>query len=761
MATVHNLGFPRIGKRRELKFAIEAYWAGEIDKQELQARGKAIRAENWALQAQAGVELLPIGDFAWYDHVLNTSLLLNAVPTRHQDQAGEVNLDTLFRIGRGRAPTGCTCAASEMTKWFNTNYHYIVPELTAEQTFSLGWQELFSQVEEAQALGYQVKPVLLGPVTYLYLAKCVGGEFDKLTLLERILPVYQQVLAKLAAQGVEWVQIDEPILALELDSAYRTALKTSFAQLTAQGVKLLLASYFDGVHAHLHDIAAYPVQGVHFDCVAAEYDFTVLSELISSEQVLSLGVVNGRNIWRADLSKLFTALQPIAAVRGDLLWLAPSCSLLHCPVDLSQETQLDEELKSWLAFAVQKGAELSLLKAALEGGDVAPLRAYSSPVQARQTSKRVNNLSVQARVAALTAADGQRQSPFALRIAKQAAALNLPLLPTTTIGSFPQTKAIRQARRDFKVGKITAADYQAQMEAEIRYAVEEQEALDLDVLVHGEAERNDMVEYFGELLNGFAFSQFGWVQSYGSRCVKPPIIWGDVSREQAMTVAWSRYAQSLTNKKMKGMLTGPVTILFWSFIRDDLDKPTIAKQIALALRDEVVELQEAGIEIIQIDEPAFREGMPLKASQWQSYLEWAAYAFRVSASGVKDETQIHTHMCYSEFNDIIAAIADMDADVITIETSRSNMDLLNAFEDFAYPNDIGPGVYDIHTPNVPDVAWIKALIHKAAEKVPVERLWVNPDCGLKTRAWPETREALRNMVIATKELREELGRVDR
>ncbi|TLX45651.1 5-methyltetrahydropteroyltriglutamate--homocysteine S-methyltransferase [Pseudoalteromonas phenolica] len=757
MAYIHNLGFPRVGKKRELKFAVEAYWRGELTQVELLEKGKIIRAENWAIQAEAGIELLPVGDFAWYDHVLNTSLLVGATPKRHVNIDGSVDLDTLFRVGRGKAPSGCACAASEMTKWFNTNYHYIVPELSKEQTFELSWQALFEEVAEAHSLGYKVKPVLVGPVTYLHLAKCADEPFNKLSLLERLLPVYQQVLQKLAELGVEWVQIDEPILALELSDEYRSALRTSFATLNGQGVKVLLASYFDSVKDYYEDIQQYPVAGVHFDCVAGEQDLTKLNQLLNDDQVLSLGVINGRNIWRADLSSIYDQIEPIAQSRGDNLWLAPSCSLLHTPVDLDQEEKLDAELRSWLAFSKQKAQELKLLKTAIENKALTTLDLYSAPVKARASSKRVNNLVVQEKVALLTSEHAKRQSEFAKRVKKQQAALGLPLLPTTTIGSFPQTQAIRQARKEFKAGVISAAEYENQMQAEIRYAVEEQEALDIDVLVHGEAERNDMVEYFGEQLEGFAFTQFGWVQSYGSRCVKPPIIWGDVSREKPMTVNWTQYAQAQTAKKMKGMLTGPVTILFWSFVRDDLDKRSIANQIALTLRDEVVDLQNAGINIIQIDEPAFREGMPLRASEWQSYLDWAAYAFRVSASGVKDETQIHTHMCYAEFNDIIGAIADMDADVITIETSRSNMELLNAFEDFAYPNEIGPGVYDIHSPNVADIAWIKSLIHKAAKKIPVERLWVNPDCGLKTRGWEETRAALDNMVKATKELRKELG----
>lgn len=755
MALLHNLGFPRIGKKRELKFALENYWAGKIDQATLQQQGREIREQNWALQADAGVNLLPVGDFAWYDHVLATTLLLNAVPARYRDDNNQADLDTLFGIARGKTASGCACAASDMTKWFNTNYHYIVPELQQDQSFSLGFCELFSHVDEAKQHGHQVKPVLLGPVSYLYLAKCAGEEFDKLSLLAGILPVYQQVLARLAAQGVSWVQIDEPILSLELPADYQQALKTSFNALAGQGVKLLLATYFDEVSAYLDDISAYPIDGAHFDLVAAAQDVSALDSALKNK-VLSLGVINGRNIWRADLSAIYQQINQLAQQRGDTLWLAPSCSLLHTPVDLSQEQKLDPQIRSWLAFASQKGEELKLLNTALTTGDCAAIDQYSAPVKERLTSSRVNNPAVQQRVAALTASDGQRHSAYPVRAQHQQQALQLPLLPTTTIGSFAQTADIRQARRDVKAGHISPQQYQEKMQQQIKYAVEQQEKLGLDVLVHGEAERNDMVEYFGELLEGFAFTQFGWVQSYGSRCVKPPVIWGDVSRSQAMTVQWSAYAQSLTNKAMKGMLTGPVTILFWSFIRDDLDNQTIAKQIALALRDEVNDLEKAGINIIQIDEPAFREGMPLKTSQWQSYLEWAAYAFRVSASGVKDKTQIHTHMCYSEFNHIIKAIADMDADVITIETSRSNMDLLNAFEDFAYPNAIGPGVYDIHTPNIPQIQWIKALIQNAAQKIPLERLWVNPDCGLKTRTWEQTYPALENMVAATHALREEL-----
>ncbi|MDE3273284.1 5-methyltetrahydropteroyltriglutamate--homocysteine S-methyltransferase [Pseudoalteromonas sp. G4] len=753
--TLHNLGFPRIGKQRELKRAVESYWRGESSLAELKAKGQAIRKDNWELQKSQGIELLPVGDFAWYDHVLSTSLLFGVVPKRHQSITEAIDLDTLFRIGRGKAPSGCACAASEMTKWFNTNYHYIVPELCEDQVFEISFTELFEQVKEAKLLGHNIKPVLVGPVTYLHLAK-TDTDFDKLSLLPRLLAAYQKVLNQLAELGVEWVQIDEPIFALELSKEYLEALSTSFAKLHGQGVKLLLATYFGSIEHHLDTIVNLSIDGLHLDLVAETQDIYKINHAIGNNKILSLGVINGRNIWKADLLSIYHQIKNVVSSRGDV-WLAPSCSLLHTPVDLEQESGLDSEIKSWLAFAKQKGLELKLLKDALLTGDLTKITEYSAPVIARCKSSRVNNQAVKSCVEGLTAHDGKRISCFSRRQKIQKLALGLPILPTTTIGSFPQTDNIRKARRDFKAGNMTQAQYTTQMENEIAYAVAQQEAVDLDVLVHGEAERNDMVEYFGELLEGFAFTQFGWVQSYGSRCVKPPIIWGDISRKQPMTVNWTQYAQSLTNKKMKGMLTGPVTILFWSFIRDDLDKPTIANQIALALRDEVVDLEKAGINIIQIDEPAFREGMPLKASKWQNYLDWAAYAFRVSASGVSDKTQIHTHMCYAEFNDIITAIADMDADVITIETSRSNMELLNAFEDFDYPNEIGPGVYDIHSPNIPDVNWIKALMKEAANKVPLERLWINPDCGLKTRGWPETIAALNNMVTAAKELREELA----
>ncbi|HDJ1440075.1 TPA: 5-methyltetrahydropteroyltriglutamate--homocysteine S-methyltransferase [Serratia rubidaea] len=750
----HTLGFPRVGLRRELKKAQESYWAGNSTQEELLAVGRELRARHWQQQQQAGVDLLPVGDFAWYDHVLTTSLLLGNVPARHHNQEGTVDLDTLFRIARGRAPTGEPAAAGEMTKWFNTNYHYIVPEFHQGQQFQLGWTQLLDEVDEALALGHNIKPVLLGPLTYLWLGKVKGEAFDRLTLLPAILPVYQQVLAELAKRGVEWVQIDEPALVLELPQAWLDAYQPAYQALQGQ-VKLLLTTYFDSVGHNLDTIRALPVQGLHVDLVAGNDDIAALNDALPQEWLLSLGVINGRNVWRADLSRWFESLRPLTGRRP--LWIGSSCSLLHSPIDLSVETRLDDEVKSWFAFALQKCAELALLSAALNAPDAdkqAQLDAYSAPIRARRHSSRVHNAQVEQRLAAVTAQDSERNSPYPQRADAQRQRFNLPAWPTTTIGSFPQTTEIRGLRLDFKQGRLDGSNYRTSIGEHIKQAIVEQERLGLDVLVHGEAERNDMVEYFGENLDGFVFTQNGWVQSYGSRCVKPPVIIGDVSRPQAITVEWAKFAQSLTDKPVKGMLTGPVTILCWSFPREDVTRETIAKQIALALRDEVADLEKAGIGIIQIDEPALREGLPLRRSDWAAYLNWAVDAFKLNAAVASDDTQIHTHMCYCEFNDIMDSIAALDADVITIETSRSDMDLLEAFKEFAYPNEIGPGVYDIHSPNVPSVEWIEALLRKAAQNIPAERLWVNPDCGLKTRGWPETRQSLANMVLAAQRLRE-------
>ncbi|WP_099156319.1 5-methyltetrahydropteroyltriglutamate--homocysteine S-methyltransferase [Yersinia pestis] len=751
----HTLGFPRVGLKRELKKAQESYWAGNSTQEELLNVGRELRARHWQQQQQAGVDLVPVGDFAWYDHVLTTSLLLGNVPERHQNADGSIDIDTLFRIGRGRAPTGKPAAAAEMTKWFNTNYHYMVPEFQQGQQFKLGWTQLLDEVDEALALGHKIKPVLLGPITYLWLGKVKGEQFDRLSLLNDILPVYQQVLAELAKRGIEWVQIDEPALVLELPQEWLGAYQPAYQALQGQ-VKLLLTTYFDSIGHNIDTIRALPVQGLHVDVVTGHDDLAVLNKNLPKEWLLSLGVINGRNVWRADLSSWFERLQPLVNSRP--LWLGSSCSLLHSPIDLNEETRLDAEVKSWFAFALQKCAELALLTQALNAPNdakLAELAAYSAPIRARRSSSRVHNAQVEQRLAAITSQDIERQLPYEARAETQRKRFNLPAWPTTTIGSFPQTTEIRGLRLDFKQGRLDGKNYRTGISEHIKHAIAEQERLGLDVLVHGEAERNDMVEYFGEHLDGFVFTQNGWVQSYGSRCVKPPVIIGDISRPEAITVEWAKYAQSLTEKPVKGMLTGPVTILCWSFPREDVSRETIAKQIALALRDEVEDLEKAGIGIIQIDEPALREGLPLRRADWQAYLQWAVDAFKLNAAVAQNDTQIHTHMCYCEFNDIMDSIAALDADVITIETSRSDMELLESFEDFAYPNEIGPGVYDIHSPNVPSVEWIEALLRKAAQRIPAERLWVNPDCGLKTRGWPETRQALANMVLAAQRLREE------
>ncbi|MBJ7372196.1 MAG: 5-methyltetrahydropteroyltriglutamate--homocysteine S-methyltransferase [Pseudomonas sp.] len=760
MALAHSLGFPRIGRDRELKKAQEAFWKGELNEAGLRDVGRELRKVHWDLQKNAGIDLLPVGDFAWYDQVLSHSLMFGVIPERFRPHDGKPTLQTLFSMARGVSNACCDEGhAQEMTKWLDTNYHYLVPEFSADQQFQLGWEQLFEETEEARVLGHNVKPVIIGPLTYLWLGKTKGADFDKLDLLDRLLPLYGQIFARLAALGVEWVQIDEPILVLDLPQDWKNAFERAYNQIQRDPLKKLLATYFGGLEENLGLAANLPVDGLHIDLVRAPDQYPTILDRLPAYKVLSLGVVNGRNVWRCDLQNALATLRHAHERLGDRLWVAPSCSLLHSPVDLGREDQLDAELKSWLAFAVQKCEEVAVLAQAVsepEAPQVLRALAQSRSVQtSRAASPRIHKPEVQTRVAAITAKDVQRQSPFAQRIAKQRGKLDLPLFPTTTIGSFPQTAAIRLARQAYKQGKLSAADYTDAMHTEIRHAVEIQERLGLDVLVHGEAERNDMVEYFAEQLDGYAFTRFGWVQSYGSRCVKPAVIFGDLSRSKAMTVEWIRYAQGLTDKVMKGMLTGPVTMLMWSFAREDVSREVQARQLALAIRDEVNDLEAAGIKIVQIDEAAFREGLPLRRAQWPAYLEWASAAFRLCASGVRDETQIHTHMCYSEFNDVIESIAAMDADVITIETSRSDMELLEAFEAFAYPNDIGPGVYDIHSPRIPDVTEMVGLLRKAAQRIPVERLWVNPDCGLKTRGWPETEAALVHMVSAARQLRKE------
>ena len=759
MTTTHNLGFPRIGGKRELKFLLEAYWKGILSKEKLLEEAAQLRQQNW--QKQSGLDLVPVGDFSLYDQVLDMSFTLGNVPGRAKSlQANE--LDTYFRVARGQSgnESACQCIqAGEMTKWFDTNYHYIVPEFDRYTQFSLHAERLLQQVDEVQHLGAAAKPVIIGPVTYLWLGKSKDGS-NKLDLLPSLLPVYKQLLKALADRGVEWVQIDEPILVTELDGQWQKAFEIAYHYLNEKFVKLLLTSYFGRLDENLALACQLPVQGLHLDVTHGLADVEPAITQLPEDGVLSLGVISGRNIWRSDISQILAWLEPVHQRLGERLWLAPSCSLLHVPVDLEAENAMDEEIKSWLAFALQKLEELQLVAAALDKGRSAvaeQLQINADARKSRQHSPRVHSRAVHRALENITPAMAQRQSPYPVRAEQQRNKLKLPAFPTTTIGSFPQTAEIRQFRRRYRQGEISDQQYQQLMQQEIAHCIREQELLGLDVLVHGEAERNDMVEYFGEQLAGFIFSRFGWVQSYGSRCVKPPIIYGDVCRTQPMTVDWTTYAQSLTGRPVKGMLTGPVTILNWSFVRDDQPRSLTCQQIALAIREEVLDLERAGIDIIQIDEAALREGLPLRHSDWDTYLQWAIGAFRLAANGVADTTQLHTHMCYSEFNDIIQGIAAMDADVITIETSRSDMELLDAFDQFNYPNDIGPGVYDIHSPNIPAVESIVSLMQKAQQRIPAGRLWINPDCGLKTRQWHEVVPALTHMVEAAGRLREQLA----
>ena len=760
MTTVTNLGFPRIGAKRELKRALERHWSGEDDIATLQASAAALRARHWRLQIEAGVDVPPSNDFSLYDQVLDTAFLFDALPARYRQLAAGEPLAAYFAMARGLQRDGIDLHALEMTKWFDTNYHYLVPELQAGQAFALRGDKPLAEFREAKALGIHTRPVLLGPVSFLLLSKTTDGS-AALDLLDALLPCYVDLLAQLEVAGADWVQLDEPLLVQDLDAAARAAFERAYAVLGAKAAarpKLLLATYFGALDDNLGLAASLPVDGLHVDLVRAPEQLDAVLQALPAGRVLSAGLVNGRNIWRTQLDNALILARYAQTDRGaDLLWLAPSCSLLHSPVDLTLEKKLDGELRSWLAFSREKLEELRVLADALDGKPSADagLGANREALEARRRSPRVHNPAVAARLARLSAADARRHGSYPQRRLAQHAALQLPLLPTTTIGSFPQTLDVREARARHKSGKLSLADYEAFLEQHTAQCVRVQEALGLDVLVHGEFERNDMVEYFGEQLEGFAFTGNGWVQSYGSRCVKPPVIFGDVSRPQPMTVRWSQYAQSLTRKPMKGMLTGPVTVLQWSFVRDDQERDATCRQIALALRDEVNDLEAAGIGVIQVDEPAIREGLPLRRAQWRSYLDWAVESFRISTSGVRDATQIHTHMCYSEFNDIIHSVAAMDADVISIETSRSRMELLDAFVRFNYPNEIGPGVYDIHSPRVPDKAEMVDLLRKALAVLKPQQLWVNPDCGLKTRGWPETRAALEALVAAAAELRAE------
>ena len=750
-----NLGFPRIGPKRELKKAVEAFWKGDSSEKELQKTAKDIRKANWELQKKAGIDQIPSNDFSFYDQVLDTIALLGAVPERYDFNGGNVSLETYFAMARGQQANGKDVTAMEMTKWFDTNYHFIVPELSGDQEFKLSSTKIFDEFNEAKELGITTKPVLLGPVSFLLLSK-MKDKGDALSLLPKLLPVYAEIIKKLGEQGAEWIQIDEPCLVLDLEKSAQKAFKDAYSELSNAGsAKIIIATYFENLNENADTLFKLPADAFHVDLVRAPAQLDKAISALPEGKLLSIGVIDGRNIWKANLEEsLKTVEKAVSKLGSDRVIVGPSCSLLHTPVDLNSEDELDAEIKNWLAFATQKLTEIALLANAANGNkDEAAFADNAKAAESRKTSSKIHNDKVKSRAAAVTEDMKNRKSSYEARSQKQREILQLPALPTTTIGSFPQTAEVRQARAKFKSGELSAADYQKFLEEETEKTIRIQEDLGIDVLVHGEFERNDMVEYFGEQLEGFVFSKFGWVQSYGSRCVKPPIIFGDVSRPKAMTVSWAKFAQSKTEKWMKGMLTGPVTILQWSFVRNDQPRSETCKQIALAIRDEVVDLEKAGIKIIQIDEAALREGLPLRSKDWKNYLDWAVESFRITASGVKDETQIHTHMCYSEFNDIIAAVADMDADAISIETSRSQMELLDAFVDFKYPNEIGPGVYDIHSPRVPSQEEMEDLLQKALKVLKPSQVWVNPDCGLKTRGWPEVKQALEKMVAAAVKLR--------
>ena len=753
MTICSNLGFPRIGADRELKKAVEAFWKGQSDEAALQQTAADLRKKHWQLQKDAGIDIIPSNDFSFYDHMLDTTAMVGAVPARYGFAGGEVDLATYFAMARGNDAN----VAMEMTKWFDTNYHYIVPEFAKGQKFSFSSNKVIDQFIEAKALGIVTRPVLVGPVTYLALGKSRDEGFDQLDLIDDLCAVYCEVLAKLKAAGAKAVQIDEPVLALDLTDKHIEAFKKAYTALTgyAGRPELHLATYFGDVSEHLPLISQFGFDVVHLDLVRAPGQLQKAIDTLGEDVVLSLGLINGRNIWKANIPAIIDSVASIVDKVGPgRVIVSPSCSLLHSPVDLGREEKLDPKVKQTLAFAVQKLSEIALLKDAIVNPAQAAAKLEEiSAVFSQENTAQFTDPAVTKRVSEITPEMSSRKSPFSDRAIAQQEALQLPLFPTTTIGSFPQTPEIRSARAAYKKGTLPEDQYIEKMKEEIKTVIAFQEEVNLDVLVHGEPERNDMVEYFGQQLNGFAFTQFGWVQSYGSRCVKPPIIYGDVSRPEPMTVEWAKYAQKLSDRFVKGMLTGPVTILKWSFVREDQPLSVTTNQIALAIRDEVSDLEAAGINIIQIDEPAFREGMPLKRAEWDDYFAWAVTAFKLSTCSVKDETQIHTHMCYSDFNEIIEAIAALDADVISIEASRSDIELLDVFVDYDYPNEIGPGVYDIHSPRVPPVDEMVDLLNKMLKVIPADQLWVNPDCGLKTRGWPETKQALINMVKAAEIIR--------
>ncbi|AGA25304.1 5-methyltetrahydropteroyltriglutamate--homocysteine S-methyltransferase [Singulisphaera acidiphila] len=762
MTAATNLGFPRMGGQRELKKALERFWSNRSDAGDLEVVARQLRADHWKLQQVAGIAHVPSNDFSLYDQVLDTAVMAGIFPERFTHLPA--GFERYFAMARGVAHEGerTGAPALEMTKWFDTNYHYLVPEIGSGQEFTLGSTKPVDEFVEAKGLGIITRPVLIGPVSLLLLAKAKGENFDPIDLWPRLLPVYEEILRRLAAAGAAWVQIDEPCLVTDVAERALLALGPIFERLAgaAGSMDILLATYFGGLAKTLPAVLRLPVKAVHLDLVRSPDSLQEALALVRPDQMLSLGLVDGRNIWKGDLTHALSLAEAAAERLGaDRLMIAPSCSLLHVPFDLEGETGLDPELRNWLAFARQKLDEVTLIAQGVASGRTAIAAALAeneAALRSRRDSPRTRSLEVRRRLAAVTPEELARAHPYPVRKAAQRESTPLPILPTTTIGSFPQTDEVRKARALFRSGKLRADEYDAFLKARVVEAIRWQEEVGLDVLVHGEFERNDMVEYFGENLEGFAFTANGWVQSYGSRCVKPPIIFGDVTRRGPMTVDWARFAQALTLRPVKGMLTGPVTILQWSFVRDDQPRRETCRQIALAIRDEVVDLEQAGIRVIQIDEPALREGLPLRRADWAEYLRWAVDAFRLASAGVRDETQIHTHMCYCEFNDIIDSIAALDADVISIETSRSQMELLGAFADFRYPNEVGPGVYDIHSPRVPSPQQIERLLDGALAVLSPEQLWVNPDCGLKTRRWEEVKPALVALVAAAQAVRQRL-----
>ncbi|GHO76741.1 5-methyltetrahydropteroyltriglutamate--homocysteine methyltransferase [Ktedonobacter sp. SOSP1-85] len=760
-------GYPRLGARRELKKALEQFWSGRITETELLEQASALRKQRWQLQRQAGLTHIPSNDFSLYDHVLDTIALVGAVPRRYQWNGGLVDLHTYFAMARGMEKDQANAVpAMEMTKWFDTNYHYIVPEFEPGQAFHLASRKPVEEFLEAKALGIQTCPVLLGPLSFLLLGKTTQSGMNQLALLNALLPVYEETLQALAQAGAEWVQIDEPCLVLDLDEATRAAYQSAYTRLAAQraaqapSLRILLATYFGDLGENLPLALQLPIDALHLDLVRAPEQLEQALEQAPSSLSLSLGLVDGRNIWLTDFERVLTvASQAVQALGTERVLLGASCSLLHVPIDVMQETHLDEEMRSWLAFARQKVEEISLLTRALnEGRETieAALQANRQALESRRSSARIHKVEVAQSVQAITEQMAQRSRPYHMRKERQQAGLKLPLLPTTTLGSYPQTADVRAARAAYKSHKLDQNSYEAFLKQGIEEVIRFQEEAGLDMLVHGEVERGDMVEYFGEYLTGMLLTQHGWVQSYGSRAVRPPIIYGDVARPGQITVEWSRFAQSLTARPVRGMLTGPVTIMQWSFVRDDQPRSETCKQIALAIREEVLDLEAAGIRAIQIDEPALREGFPLRHADWQEYLSWAIFCFRLAANGVRDETQIHTHLCYSKFDDIVPEIASMDADVVLIEASRSQFDLLEALRAYRYPNGIGLGIYDVHSPHVPTTQDFDEKLRLVLQILPSEQLWVNPDCGLKTRKWEEVKPALKHMVSATQQVRSSL-----